>query len=458
MSQMTALNGAAGVSRRRGIRPMLPAFLRERGDSFSLVILFLLVFIIPNQIALNFGGVHLPPLRIALLLLLIPIIMAMLRRQGGKLYDFDKWYIAFVLWTCLCIMINRGASGVEPAGQFALEYLFVYMMAQGCLTSVSRLRAVLSLTVLLVLGLLMLAMPEAINRQHYAQNFANALVGRPPIVADPEYVRMGMQRAMTVFTHPIIYGVFCATLFGLVWQIETSPLKRVVSTTILMVAAFFSLSSAPILVLFVQIFLMTIERATRWLKNRFKIFMSILLTLIVLLETFTGRGFVGTLMIFTLNPATAYYRKLIWENGIDDVLRNPVFGMRPEEWTRLFWMTFSIDNEWLLQMMRGGIPSLIFLTVALLLLIRRLYARPDHAIPDVLARMRRGWLFMMIALILCGATVSFFDKMQSFFALMIGLGGVIARLMIDWEKTEAAASRTVARHGETPPPQRRTVL
>lgn len=460
MSQMTATNGigATGASRRRGVRLMMPAFLRERGASFSLVILFMLAFIIPNQIALNLGGVHLPPLRIALLLLLIPIIMAMLRRQGGKLYDFDKWYIAFVLWTCFCIMINRGVGGVEPAGQFALEYLFVYMMAQGCLTSVSKLRAVLSLTVLLVLGLLVLAAPEAINRQYYTQNFANMLMGRPLMAADPEYVRMGMQRAMTVFTHPIIYGVFCATLFGLVWQIERAPLKRFLSAAILLAATFFSLSSAPLLVLALQLILMAVERATRWLKNRAKIFLSILLTLFVLLETFTGRGFVGTLMIFTLNPATAYYRKLIWTNGIDDVLRNPIFGMRPEEWTRLFWMQDSIDNEWLLQMMRGGIPSIIFLMVSLLLLARRLYARPDHAIPDILTRLRRGWLFMMIALVLCGATVSFFDKMQSFFALMIGLGGVIARLMIDWEKAQTAAAGAVAGHGETPPPQRRTVL
>ena len=207
-------------------------------------------------------------------------------------------------------------------------------------------------------------------------------MGLPMIVADPEYMRMGMQRAMTVFTHPILYGVFCATLVGLIWQIERRPFQRFVRIAILVAATFFSLSSAPFLVIIVQLFLMVIERATRWLKNRVKIFLSILFTLFVLLETFTGRGFVGTLMIFTLDPATAYYRKLIWENGIDDVLRNPIFGMRPEEWTRLPWMQLSIDNEWLLQMMRGGVPSLIFLAIAVWLLTRRLYARPDRAIPE----------------------------------------------------------------------------
>ena len=460
MSEMTVFNAANATGRRRA-RPAIAAFLRERGAGFSLVILFMLAFIVPNQIALDLGGVRLPPLRIALLALLIPIIMALLRRQGGKLYDFDKWYIAFVLWTVLCILLNRGLGGVEPAGQFALEYIVVYMMAQGCLTSVSRLRAVLNLTVLLALGLLMLAIPEALDKQYYTQNFANALMGLPMIVAREDYVRMGMQRAMTVFTHPILYGVFCATLVGLIWQIERRPFQRFVRIAILVAATFFSLSSAPFLVIIVQLFLMVIERATRWLKNRVKIFLSILFTLFVLLETFTGRGFVGTLMIFTLDPATAYYRKLIWENGIDDVLRNPIFGMRPEEWTRLPWMTASIDNEWLLQMMRGGVPSLIFLAIAVWLLTRRLYARPDRAIPDVLARLRRGWLFMMIALFLCGSTVAFFDKLQSFFALMIGVGGAIARLMIDWEKAGAAASGTVTGHPAAtaaPAPQRRTIL
>jgi hypothetical protein len=122
---------------------------------------------------------------------------------------------------------------------------------------------------------------------------------------------------------------------------------------------------------------------------------------------------------------------LIWNQGIDDVLRNPLLGFREETWTRLFWMKPSIDNFWLLQSMRGGIPSTLFLLASMLLMARTMVHKTfDRDIDPEVAALRRGCLYMQLAFFLCGSSVHFFDKVQPFFALMLGFTAAVNRLVM----------------------------
>jgi O-antigen ligase len=158
----------------------------------------------------------------------------------------------------------------------------------------------------------------------------------------------------------------------------------------------------------------------------------------------SNRGLFVLMVIFTLSPASAYNRRLIWEHGIDDVLRSPLFGIRPETWTRPFWMKPSIDNYWLFQAMQGGIPSVLLLLLAIMLIIRQLYRLPTNSLPPALEGLRRGWLFLIIAMILCGATVHFFDKLQPYFAFVVATGAAAARILADWERGAGSATATAA--------------
>jgi hypothetical protein len=112
--------------------------------------------------------------------------------------------------------------------------------------------------------------------------------------------------------------------------------------------------------------------------------------------------------------------------------------MLPEVWTRPFWMKPSIDNFWLFQAMQGGIPSVAFLLLAILLIIRSLYRVPRADLPPALEGLRRGWLYLIIAMVLCGATVHFFDKLQPYFAFVVATGAAAARIIADWERAAAA--------------------
>lgn len=452
---LRASTGAGGSS---------TALLPEAGLGFSALTLMMLAFIIPNPIALTIGGVVFTPLRIMLILSVVPVLLAFSSRRTGRLYAFDLWFLAFALWSAMCILKNQGLGGIEFMGQFLLEFVILYFLVQFSISSVANLTSIVSLMFWMVFFLLILAIPEAVFRVHFTMNAANAIVGLPPIEPLPHYVRLGLQRAMTVFNHPILYGVFCAAILGFAWELTRSLAGRLFRLAVISAATFLSLSSAPILVLIVQVILMIGERTTRGVKKRGIIAVSVVAAAVFAMEAFTGRGAIGFLSLITLEGGTAYYRQLIWHFGIDDVLRHPIFGFYAPLWTRPSWMGVTVDNYWLLLAMRGGIPSVLFLALALLSIGRHLYRRPDEELSDVLVRLRRAWAFAIIALLLSGGTVAFFDKLQPFFAMMIGLGGVIVRLIAASEHArgdnggvtaEASPSRQAPKSAR---PRPRTVL
>jgi hypothetical protein len=126
----------------------------------------------------------------------------------------------------------------------------------------------------------------------------------------------------------------------------------------------------------------------------------------------------------TLNPSTAYTRRWQWVHAIDDVMRNPWLGFVANRWTRPHWLAPSIDNWWLLIMMRSGIPSLILLALSALFLWMAIARRTGG--PPLFGQLRTGWGLMMVGIILGAATVTFFGKLQPLFAFYMGLGAALA--------------------------------
>jgi hypothetical protein len=181
---------------------------------------------------------------------------------------------------------------------------------------------------------------------------------------------------------------------------------------------------------------------------------------VVFLETFTGRGLVGALALLTLNPATAYTRRNQWILGIDDVMRHPFFGFDPSTWTRPFWLAASVDNYWLVMMMRSGIPSLVYLALTVLLIWRAL-ARIETT-NTLFRQLRTGWGLMMVALILGAATVAYFGKLQPLFIFYIGFGAALANCALPDEPKDGAAPAPAEpaaagpRYSRFPPRNRRS--
>lgn len=391
----------------------------ENGRIPIAILLFLILAImVPIEFSFYAGPLFMTASRVYLIILTFLILPHL---GQLKLKAFDWFFIAHVAWTCTAyLIIYPPGQAVEMAGSYALEFLVVYLAARIFLQRVDQMRAVIILIFVMVFISGAMALPEALTGIRFVHEFGEAITGFTYRLGSE--MRMGIYRAHSFFEHPILYGIFCASSFSLVWFMST-PMQRLYRAPIIAAATWLSASSAPILILLVQIGLLVIERLTRKMKRRDKALAWMTGTFVLIIEVFTGRGIVGIVTLMTINPGTAYTRRAQWNFAIDDVMRNPWFGFRPELYTRPFWLAPSIDNWWLLIMMRSGIPSLILLALSALFLWIAIARREG---PPLFSTLRMAWGMTMIAVILGAATVTFFGKLQPLFAFYMGMGAALA--------------------------------
>lgn len=400
------------------IRRWLPQE-RESKTPVIIILLLILVIMVPIEMGFNIGPLFFTWSRAFLLIMAFVLIP---RLGSLELRPHDWFFIGHVGWTCMAFTYIYGVGGtIERSGTYVLEFLVVYLTARLYLQRLEQMRAVLHTLFILVCVSAAAAFPEAFTGIRYVHVFATALTGTTYNFDDE--VRMGIMRAASFFEHPILYGVFCSSLFSLMW-FTSSPVVRALKTPVIAFATWLSASSAPLLILMMQIFLIGLERVTRGVKHRLLIVLGVAATLVMIIQIATGRGVVGILAMFTLNPGTTYVRRMQWDFAILDVMRHPLLGFVPSTWTRPFWLAPSIDNYWLLMMMRSGIPSLILLALCALFLWIDIARR--QKMPTLYKQLRTGWGLMMVALIIGAATVAFFGKLQPLLAFYLGMGSALA--------------------------------
>lgn len=457
-AKLTAITGPRRLGEVEGRAVMVPpsAPLRtERGpvvaDTLDAgvargtpMVLVVIALITPNQFAVELAGILLTPIRAVLLVLFFPALVAFLSRRNGDLRVFDMLFIGAALWLFMCVLLNRGFGRLQFAGQMFLEIGGIYIIAQAYIRRLSHVLLVFRTVFYATAVLLVLAVIEnQAGRQIWLIALIELMEGRTingMIGGD----RFGMVRATTVFSHPIMYGIFCASSFSFIWYFERNAALRILKAGVIVVATGLSLSSGPLLLLTVQGAAIVTEMGSRWLKERFKVFVAGAAAFYVFINIVADRGLFALVLIFSFSPGNAYYRRLIWIHGIDDVWRHPFFGFKAETWTRPWWMHPSVDNHWLGIAMQGGIPTPLMMLSAVALIMVALY-RFEHLdrCPDA-DRARWAFCFTVTALILAGATVYFFDKIQPLFALVVGVGGALVRLLARWDTTLAAGGTSAA--------------
>jgi len=402
-----------------------------------LVVLLALMVLMPIELSLRAGTLFIPWYRLLLLVVAIPVVI---RIVTGKveLKLFDWFIIAHCFWLFSAEMIKRGSSGIQPGFVFLLETMVSYLLIRCYMTKPGHFSAFARTLFVLLCIAIVLAIPEAILlKERYIHNLASQITGY--LYNFQQDYRLNMLRAASTFEHPILFGLFCSCTIGLIWSTTKKGGLRNVKTAILFLGVILSASSAPILTAIVQTMLVIAERVTRHIKLRLRILVSLVIIIFTVLSIFSNRGPFGIIATsLALNPQSGYYRILIWEYTIDDVMRHPIIGFLPEQWTRPWWMTDSLDNHWLAQALRGGIPAVVLILCGFWLVWRALYR--TKVVPDDFGRARFGWSVMALALVLGGATVAFFGKMHTFSFILLGYGAALSETLYAVEKPETRPS------------------
>lgn len=449
----------------------------DTGPIHPFIWITFLAILLPEQFSLKTGSITLTPFKVIMILIFIPALMRFMKEC--KPNWLDGMFFAYVFYTVLCVMINRGAKGIEIGGDFLMETLVVYLVVRSCLTSLGRIKSAIRMLIGIMAVLGVLAIPEAVFHNRFLQDIPAAITG--VVKGQNREIRLGMIRASSTFKHTILFGVACSALVVYTWVLRRSLGNGVKYMAGILAGVFFSLSSAALLMGVLALGFLTAERYTRKVKKRGLIVLVAVLAVFIILSMVSNRGPVKLFISFmTLNTGTGYYRLMIWNNVVDDILRNPIFGMRPELWTRPGWMTGSIDNHWVMVALTGGLPALSFLTVFVFSTGNRILKMKMPGVPepddtaDATGRtaqrskpgsdidpnmprfkldLRNGWVLSMIIIGFGGATVFFFGQMAPLFTFHLALG--TALLALD-QNADTMQRADRARNGVRPGPDKTT--
>ncbi len=390
------------------------------------VSVLILSMLTPTELSLFIGGLRLPPNRVILLILLPIAVFKLMSSRNIKPHLFDFVFLAFGVLTIATYWGHSGHDGLVYGGSLALECLGGYFIARAYVRSPEMMRQTLRVMMLAVCIAAGIALPEFLLGQNFTHDILHALTGYHHPTAVEQ--RLGLTRAYGTFDHPIHYGTFCASMFALLWFAERSIATRRKRAALIVGATLFGLSSAPLLSIALQGAMLFWEKVTRPIKTRLSLTLAVLTGLYIGVDLVSARGPLAIIATrFTLDSWTGYYRLFIWEHGMNNVWKHPWIGLGLADWERPWWMVAdTVDAYWLVLTMRQGIPSFLLLVFGIALLIRAATVNRNRHGDPLAIDLLRGWTLSLVALCLIGATVHYWNVLQTYMFFLIGLGGVLA--------------------------------
>jgi hypothetical protein len=389
------------------------------GGLFILAGLFLFSLLFPHQFYIF--GLMFQPYRFWLTILFIPLLVMFFQGKAGKPMIVDWLMIGSTLWVLLSMLKNHGVGLTAVTGSsYTVEFLGAYLLARIAIRSSADFRRMVKVLFVVILILLPFAALEAI---FWIDPPIPRWIGAEWIISN-KGERLGMRRAQAVFEHPILFGAFVSTAFGLVWYAlipNASFVARMFLVSFVGFSTLFSLSTGAFLAVIVQMGLIGWELMTRPHPQRWKIFAWIVVIGYLVLDQLTTRSPFHTLVRYAaFNSQSSYNRILIFEHGMAVVKANPIFGIGFRDWPRPRWMNPSVDNFWLLIAMRHGVPALLMFAAAIALIVLRAGRQP--LIDPVDRACRAGYLTALGGIIIAGGTVHYWRALLVFVIFIIGSG------------------------------------
>ena len=379
--------------------------------------LFVLSMLVPTEMGFSVGSFRLSASRVILILFFVPCFFKLFNGQLGKVVLVDKLFVFYGGWIILAISVHHGLSvGLESGGILLIESLGAYLLGRCYLTGRDSYRAFVNFMFLVLVVLSFVTVLEALTGFNLIRPGVNH-IGR----------RLGLLRAFGPFDHAILYGVFCGSLFSLVLYISSSAEKSGVlskkKALWCVVATFASVSSGALVAIVIQIFLAIWDHCTRKIYGRWKMLGIALIFTYFLVDLISNRSPMRVFLHrLTFSAHTAYNRLTIWEWGTKyNVAEHPVLGIGFNEWVRPSWMhSTSMDNFWLVNMVRYGLPSFFFLAAGIVFVFYVIGKKKDF--DDDLTYMKRGYFFSLIGVMVAGCTVHFWNSLYVWFFFLLSSG------------------------------------
>ena len=393
-----------------------------------LTLVFYSLLLFPPEVSVTLAGFYLPAYRLALLAMTLPAIVMLLRRRGGQWTFVDVTVVFITFWILLSFSVVYGpGTGIVRGAGIIVDTTLPYLVARASIRSFDDLRYLLLLCLPgLAVSASILAL-ESISGRLLLRPAVASIFGSGSLYSSgeasgslllrPEF-RLGLLRAYGTFSHPILGGIIMAAFLPLYYFSNLRSWPFYIGLMVSL-AAFFSLSSAAFLALMIAAAGIGIFHLKPYFpKVSWWLIMSMLAMVVWMLHMVSEGGIISVISRLTLTPHTASYRTLIWEFGLENVVRHPWFGMGYSDWARLWWMGESVDAHFLLLAMRHGVLVPIVLLLAFLYGMIRL----GRSTPYLSANDRKFAVGLNIAVfifLVSAQTVTFFGSSNLVFMALL---------------------------------------
>lgn len=422
--------------------------------------LYLLFLILP--VAFTLGPLHMTLMRGLLLVMVVPLFFQLMSGRFGRLHLVDFAFCAHLIWIGVALAVNNPNRVVETFGSTGLEFLGGYLIARAYIRDRASFIALCKWLGVIALILLPLALYETQTGRPIVIETIRSIPGLLTEVNVNNPKRLNMERAQVVFAHPIHFGLFASVCFSLV----AVGLKDILPTNQRFILAgagaiccFTALSSGAILALILQCALIAWYLVFRDYPARWKLLFWLFVAAYVIVDLLSDRTPVRVFMSYaTFSPHNAYWRGIIFEWGVMNILGNaergippaPIFGIGMHNWVRPHFMpSGSMDNFWLVMGLRYGLPGFGFLALGYGVTLWQIGRRTGFSNDTVFLQLRRAWMFTFVGLTFTLCTVHVWTTVYSFtfFVFAAGLWMITALP----ETGDGAGPETEA---NTPPGQR----
>jgi hypothetical protein len=393
--------------------------------SFAVALYFLMIAL---PIHFNVGSVFMTGTRAVLLVTTVPLTIRLLSGNMGRVLPTDVLMLVYCVWSVVTLQINSPEYAISFGGSYVLEVYGSYLLARNYIRTPEQFRAMCRG----LFAVLVFTLPFAIYETQTGRAMLPTLINRLPGVfswGDFQNLlagrRLGLERSQVIFSHPIHYGLFCASLISLAIVAYKDIIKnwqRCLLGIFVCAGVISSVSSGAILPMLLQIGLMLWAWFFKRIRTRWLILCGVVTVCYLIVELLSNRSAITVFLSYAaLSKETAYARIHIFEWGMNNVWKNPIFGIGMNEWERPSWKSASMDNFWLLTTVRYGIPGFLLLASAYLLAVWGAIRR-DFGDEGVLWQFRRAWVFMQIGMILTLCTVDVWSTALSYVFFLFGAG------------------------------------
>jgi hypothetical protein len=393
------------------------------------VLILAIGVLLPVEVRLNLAGQTVYGYRMAWMAC-APWIISQILRGKFSFRFIDVMIIVAASWIALSFTVVEGVEKGLPAGAaFGLDVLLPYLISRQSIRNLNDFRFLLIVLAPILFGIAALMALESVSHVRFIRSGAQSVFGS---LGAAEYgdvafrsggidTRYGLMRAMGPFSHPILAGTFFAGILPLYYFSRLRGWPYFVGMAA-GVGAAFSISSAAFLGVIVFVILAVVDRLRNLVTFfTWPMFLSIVAVLAAAAQALSPSGLIAVLIRLTVNPATGYYRMLIWEYGAKMVERRPIFGSGYASFEGLHWMGDSVDTIWLLLAIRNGLPAALLLGLAVVLAIIGLsLAASRTRLQDQTSLI--GIAVSLSIFFLIGFTVSFFGGILIWFVMVLGVG------------------------------------